>query len=38
VVLGSTAGIGKELAMSFANMGFNLILIGKSKDKLEYLK
>ena len=37
-VLGSTSGIGKELAFAFAEIGFNLILIGKSKDKLEAVK
>ena len=38
LIAGSTSGIGKELAQEFAKMGFNLILIGKSKEKLEALK
>ena len=34
VVTGPTAGIGESFAIEFARFGFNLVLIGRSKEKL----
>lgn len=35
VITGPTAGIGEEFARQFSKNGFNLVLIGRSKEKLE---
>ncbi len=35
VVTGCTEGIGKALALELARRGFNLVLIGRNKSKLE---
>lgn len=38
LVTGSTGGMGEEWAKQLANLGFNLILHGRSNDKLSTLK
>src|SRR5258708_30532591 len=38
VVTGSTDGIGKAVAMELASRGFNIVLHGRNKDKLEAVK
>ena len=38
VVCGSTQGIGKTAAMELANMGANIVLVARNKEKLESVK
>jgi len=38
VVCGSTQGIGKTTAMELANMGANVVLVARNKEKLESVK
>ena len=38
IVTGPTSGIGKSYAMALAKKGFNLILVSRSKEKLESLE
>src|ERR1035437_7330375 len=38
LITGSTSGIGYELAYIHANQGGNLVLVARSKDKLEQIK
>ena len=37
LITGASAGIGKALAEEFARHGFNLLLVARSKDKLEQI-
>ncbi|MFT4980388.1 MAG: 3-hydroxy acid dehydrogenase/malonic semialdehyde reductase [Bacteroidia bacterium] len=38
IITGATAGIGEATAIEFANLGYNLILTGRRKERLEKLK
>ena len=38
LITGATSGIGKACAIKFAQNGFNLIITGRRKDRLEELK
>lgn len=38
LITGASGGIGMEFARVFAKNGYNLILVARSKDKLEILK
>lgn len=38
VITGATAGIGKAFAETFAKLGFNLVLIGRSQEKLDAME
>lgn len=38
IITGATAGIGEATALEFANLGYNLILTGRRKERLEKLK
>lgn len=38
LITGASGGIGYELAKQFAKNGFNLVLVARSKDKMEELK
>ncbi|MGB0369319.1 MAG: SDR family NAD(P)-dependent oxidoreductase [Flavobacteriales bacterium] len=38
IITGATAGIGEATAIEFTNLGYNLILTGRRKERLEKLK
>ena len=38
IITGATAGIGEATAIEFAKLGYNLILTGRRKERLEKLK
>ena len=38
LITGASSGIGKSLAMEFAKLGYNLVLVARSEDKLKELK
>ena len=38
LITGASSGIGRSMAYSFAKRGYDLVLVARSKDKLEKVK